>query len=135
MSHQTYMFPCVTDENTAAVAHQGTRMNRPLAIGSASGAFSSLLLTAARQWLLFQDPEPGIEPLLSCIPCPDFNLEEVPLPWIFALVGFICGLLFGPLLDLCWLAKAKWRRFILRRLQTLASEQASAKVPAYRVLA
>ena len=135
------MFPCVTDENTAAailaqaVAHQGTRMNRPLAIGSASGAFSSLLLTAARQWLLFQDPEPGIEPLLSCIPCPDFNLEEVPLPWIFALVGFICGLLFGPLLDLCWLAKAKWRRFILRRLQTLASEQASAKVPAYRVLA
>ena len=137
LRYTVYMFPCTTDENTAAVAHQGTFMNRPLAVGSASGAISSLLLTAARQWLLLQsDSDPGIDPLLNCIPCPDINIEDLHLPWVFGLIGFLCGLLFGPILDLCWLAKEKWRRFVLRRLQSLAADQPPPpKVPPYRVLA
>ena len=113
-------------------------MSRPLAIGSASGAVSSLLLSAARAWL--EDPGITIPETLgavgTCIPCPEFSRQLIEdYPWGFFLAGLLIGVFLGPLVDLLWLAKEKWRRWILRQFQSLASDSTGVRVPPFKVIA
>eukprot|EP00438_Fugacium_kawagutii_P006451 Skav204515 [mRNA] locus=scaffold3201:99100:106360:+ [translate_table: standard] len=112
-------------------------MSRPLAIGSASGAISSLILSAARAWL--EDPgipiSESIGHLGHCLPCPEFNWQLLEdYPWGFFFTGLLVGIFLGPVVDLLWLAKEKWRRWILRQFQSLATESSIQRPPAYKII-
>lgn len=88
-------------------------MDRPLAIGGISGLASSLLVTLARNFVL-EAQDQGFN-LPNCIPSSlepvQLTLEEVP--WVWFLGGLVTGLLIGPLVDLLWLWKQRWRRYVL----------------------
>ena len=89
-------------------------MDRPLAIGGTSGIVSSLLALT----LQGLSREAGIDPLpptvfAECLNnSPTLTFEDIP--WVIFLAGFICGLLFGPAVDIFWILKERWRRFVLR---------------------
>lgn len=81
--------------------------HRPLAIGGLSGVASSILVTLLRN--VAQDPTfdlPGCIP--SCLEA--VGSEEVP--WLYFGAGILVGVFVGPLVDLLWLWKQRWRRFI-----------------------
>ena len=88
-------------------------MDRPLAVGGISGIASSLLVTLARNFAL-EAQEQGYS-LPSCIPnCLEAAaLSFEDLPWVWYLAGVVTGLLIGPLVDLLWLWKQRWRRYVL----------------------
>ena len=66
-------------------------------------------------------------PVLSdCISNPP-NLED--LPWVFFFAGLACGLLLGPIVDLLWLVKERWRRFIFARIAQLQPQPPGWKSP------
>ena len=88
-------------------------MDRPLALGGVSGAVTSLLLTISKSLLHPSDfyLEKGIEVAQQVCACSAaWDIEE--LPWWFFGGGFLAGILFGPFLDLCWILRERWRRFI-----------------------
>ena len=90
------------------------RMDRPLAIGGVSGVASSIILTLLRGLTepVFEVPAPVTLPLPT-FDCPtNINLEE--LPWTIFLAGVCCGVAIGPTLDLAWVLRQRWRRFIWR---------------------
>lgn len=80
-------------------------MNRPVAVGSASGVASSLILSILGN-LARETP---FEPVVHCLDTPSgINWEEIP--WAIFLAGVLTGVLLGPLVDLVWLLRQKWRR-------------------------
>lgn len=82
-------------------------MERPVAIGSASGIFSGLLVQLARD-LTRDTPLEPVVPYLSCA-----NLESSEsFPWLVLLGGVLIGLCIGPLVDLAWLLRQRWRRWL-----------------------
>ena len=88
-------------------------MDRPLALGGVSGAVTTLLLTISKSLLHPSDfyLEKGIEVAQQVCACSGaWDIEE--LPWWFFGGGFLAGILFGPFLDLCWILRERWRRFI-----------------------
>ncbi len=88
-------------------------MDRPLAVGGLSGVASSLLVTLVRNFAL-EAQEHGISVptcIPSCLETASLSLEEIP--WLWYVGGVLTGLLIGPLVDLLWLWKQRWRRFIL----------------------
>ena len=89
-------------------------MDRPLVVGSASGVFSSVLLALVKD--LASSSEPRFEPVVTrCLDSVStFNFEEAP--WSFFVAGILVGLLVWPLLDLIWIVRAKWRRFVWRNI-------------------
>ena len=89
-------------------------MDRRIAIGGVSGVASTVVLTLVKSLLLdphLDLPVPQSLPLLECN-CPDlpFHFEDIPF-WTF-LAGIACGALIGPVLDLIWLIRQRWRRFV-----------------------
>ena len=85
-------------------------MERPLAVGSASGVVSTLAFAFLRS--LIQDHHPiEVPPLQLPVECPHIELEDIPL-WTF-LAGILCGVLLGLLIDCLSLARQRWRRFVL----------------------
>ncbi len=90
-------------------------MDRPVAIGGFSGVASTIAYTLLKG--LAEDS--AIPVNLPTLECPEIiNLESAP--WGLFLAGVGCGLLVGPALDLLWLFRQKWRRFIWR---IIAAEQ------------
>ena len=88
-------------------------MQRPIAIGGVSGAFSTLVLRLLQEATRGNQFEPVVEQCLENLPA----LESTgDIPWAIFCAGFISGLCFGPFLDLCWLVRSRWRRFVWRRL-------------------
>lgn len=89
-------------------------MERPLVVGRASGVFSSILLALVKD--LASSSEPRFEPVVTnCLESVgNFNFEEAP--WSFFVAGLLVGLFIWPLLDLVWILRAKWRRFVWRNL-------------------
>ena len=96
------------------------RMDRPVAVGGVSGILSTLVLSLLKGSLREQGlevptaiPLPAFECPLECpITCPEIKFEDIPF-WTF-LAGICAGALLGPALDLLWLARQRWRRFIFR---------------------
>lgn len=95
-------------------------MDRTVAVGSASGVASSLALALLRA---ITEVPPGFEPgirLAECLECTrDWNFED--FPWTIFAAGVLAGVLLGPLLDLLWLARQHWRRFVWASWSSLNS--------------
>ena len=108
-------------------------MPNQLAVGAAGGSFSTLVLGLVRQVLLEDRGSPF--PLPDCL-CPtgDLNLEvlEDPKVRIF-LCGLGIGIALGPCLDLLWLLRERWRRFIAS-LVSAGGAQAPSTRALYKVV-
>lgn len=85
--------------------------SRPLALGGASGLASSLLVTFLRG--LTQDYQ-GLESLPTVLPdCLEGAVTAFEdTPWLYFSAGILVGASIGPLVDLIWLWRQRWRRFI-----------------------
>ncbi len=98
-----------------------------VALGAAGGSVSTLLLGILRG-LLAEDRLPPID----CL-CPDINLDFSEHTCIlYFIAGLGVGVLLGPLVDLLWLLREKWRRFVISRL---LGEQLQTSRSLYKVLA
>lgn len=87
-------------------------MERPLVVGSASGVFSSLALAALRD-LASGSEARFVEPLSRCLECSTFPEE----PWVKTFIlGVLTGILVWPLVDILWLLRERWRRFVWRQV-------------------
>lgn len=103
-------------------------MDRQVAVGGASGFATSLALNLLRG-LLVESPLAPLDPVLTSavLDCPaTLNFEEFPVG-VF-LLGILVGLLFGPVLDLCWLVRQRWRRFVLRQFALESQPRALHRV-------
>ena len=85
-------------------------MNQPVAVGSASGVASALILPLLRN--LIQDSSLEVQPLQLPVECPNFdiNFEDIPR-WTFG-AGVLVGILLGPVVDCLSLLRQRWRRFV-----------------------
>ncbi len=97
--------------------------HRPLAIGGLSGVASTFLLNLLRN--AAQDP---ILDLPACIPSCLEGASSEDLPWVYFGAGIAVGILVGPLIDLLWLWKQRWRRFIWQQAAPSSSSRALHKV-------
>lgn len=107
-------------------------MPNQLAVGATGGAFTSLLLGLSKQLL----EDKGLEcvcPTVSEL-CPTIDFEDLldhpNIFWLF--LGILIGILSGPLLDILWLLRGRWRRFVSRQIFGLACS--SPGKPTYRVV-
>ena len=107
-------------------------MPSQLAVGAAGGTFSTLVLSLLKQVLL-EDRVPPYIPECLC-PVSDWQLEffEDPKVRIF-FVGLGLGIALGPCLDLLWLLRERWRRFI-SSLLTGGGSGASSTRALYKVV-
>ena len=99
--------------------------------GIGSGVASSIALALLRT--LTFDPAALERHLPDCLPqiqewldCSPINLSEVP--WVIFGAGVLCGLLAGPVLDVIWLLRQRWRRLILRHIVLERSSRSLHKV-------
>ncbi len=103
-----YMCPCFAElKYLQAFWGQAPWMDRPVAIGSASGVFSGLLFQLARD--LTRDTP--LEPVVPYLNCPVFE-NSGNFSWLVFGAGIAVGLCIGPAVDLAWLLRQKWRRWI-----------------------
>lgn len=88
-------------------------MDRTVAVGSASGVVSSLAVSFLRA-LQHSDPSAFFEPVSLAADCLErgatLNFEDFPVGVFLA--GVITGILIGPFIDLLWIIKQRWRRFV-----------------------
>lgn len=94
------------------------QMPESLALGAAGGSASTLLLSFLSTLL----EKEALPRAADCF-CPqlreldwDFDLEH-PQFWIF-IAGLVVGLCIGPLLDVLWIVRNRWQRFVWSRLGT-----------------
>ena len=81
----------------------------PLAVGGVSGVATSLIVTFLRS--LARDPV--FESLPVELPtCLEGPLAFEDTPWFFFAAGIAVGVCIGPAIDLLWLWRQRWRRFI-----------------------
>lgn len=108
-------------------------MDRPVVVGSASGLLSSLALTLLKG--LSEHPIQPLDVLNHCLECaPSVNFED--FPWAIFGAGLLCGLAIGPLLDLAWVIRERWRRFIWNQVAlTQNPPYPSSSRPLHKVLA
>ncbi len=85
-------------------------MDRPLVVGGASGLISSVVLTFLRG--IQDQPLESLARGLECLPC----LCEESQPWGYFIAGILCGLLVGPVIDIAWVVRQRWRRFLANQL-------------------
>ena len=98
-----------------------------VALGAAGGSVSTLLLGILRG-LVIEDKLPAFD----CI-CPDIRLDFLEHPAsVYFVIGLVTGVLLGPCVDLVWLLREKWRRFVIARL---LGEQLQSSRALYKVLA
>lgn len=91
-------------------SHRLKWMNQPVAVGSASGVASTLILTLLRN--LLQDTSLEVQPLQLRVDCPSFDINFEDIPWWTFGGGVLVGILLGPLVDCLSLLRQRWRRFI-----------------------
>lgn len=107
-------------------------MDRPLAVGGVSGVATSLVYSFLLSLYHEFESHPGPLPIpsLSCpLDCPGLQLEDINI-WIF-LAGVLVGCCIGPVIDLLYLFKQRWRRWIWR---AVAREEHSTRA-LHKVLA
>lgn len=106
-------------------------MPNQLAIGAAGGSVSTFVISLLHTLLTAEEPRLNFQlPELDCV-CPSNLWEDQPhIPWFLG--GILCGLLSGPILDLLWVCRERWRRFILARL--LVPSTAPSQRHLYKVL-
>lgn len=104
------------------------------AIGATSGSVSALLLRLLSEGLSTTVPFP------DCPICPDCALTELLASPVFEKLdipslglGLIIGLLLGPLLDICFLARQAWRAWIRNQLSAVAAAQHRRAEPLYKL--
>lgn len=106
-------------------------MDRPVALGGAGGVVSSLLFSLLRQVYLDLDTQVPIHLPLNCpIECPEFAWDDINW-WVF-LAGLGVGLTAGPLIDLLYILRQRWRRWIWR---LAARDQETTSRALHKVLA
>ena len=106
-------------------------MPNQLAVGAAGGSLSTFVLSLLHHLVIQSDPGISI-PDLTCN-CPEFNLDWENYSQLIILgAGIALGLGLGFLLDLLWVVKERWRRFVLRRLAI--SQSPSSNRPVHKVL-
>lgn len=117
----------LSNELAKAFLDQAPFMERPLALGGLSGVASSLLVSFLHSFALeTRDHGLGHIPIPTCLEAPTLQLEEIP--WLWFLSGVAFGfLLLGLLIDLLWLLKQRWRRYILEQA-TVPTSRALHKV-------
>ena len=94
-------------------------MERSLAVGATSGSLSAILFRFLSSAL--DSPCPVFD--CDCPVCSDFPALIIQKLDIFSLlVGIICGLLIGPILDLVHLVRQSWVVWLRPRLTQLAEE-------------
>ena len=104
-------------------------MPERLAVGAASGTVSALLVSLA-QGLLANPPYLPEDITCSCPTFwPPLGFERAGFELFLA--GLLLGLLAGPLLDIAWVVRDRWRRLILGLLTGGRSVRAPGS---YRVL-
>ena len=97
-------------------------------IGSASGVFSSLALAILRDFS--GGFEPKLEHLGNCLEA--LQPEEDKVWWFLA--GLAVGVSVWPLVDLLWLLREKWRRYIWRQLGSQVVSGGNSR-PCYKIIA
>ncbi len=103
-------------------------MERPLALGAASGSFSAVLIQLLSGLA-------SVDPLVGCPDCPVcvdqlLRWESLDLPSLIA--GLILGLLLGPIFDLIQLLRQSWKVWLQSKL--IALERGDTKAPLYKLL-
>lgn len=106
-------------------------MPNQLAVGAAGGSLSTFVLSLLHHLVIQSDPGIAI-PDITC------NCPELQLDWdnysqliIFG-SGIALGLGLGLFLDLLWVVKERWRRFLLGRL--VGSQPPTRNLPLHKVL-
>ena len=116
-------FECLLLEESLA------QMPQSLALGAAGGSASTLLLGVLR----YLASEEVLPPVPDCF-CPStttIDLEfQQPQAYVF-LAGLVLGLLAGPIVDLVWIVREKWRRFVWARL---GATSGVAQKPYYKII-
>ena len=99
------------------------------AVGATSGSISALLLRLLSEGF---PANLGAPVLPDCPLCPELTLGDLLASPILErldigslLFGILIGLLLGPLLDLCFLARQAWRTWIRTSLAFLAKQHKS----------
>ena len=105
------------------------QMPKSLALGAAGGSASTFLLGVLR----YLAHEEVLPPVPECF-CPEtttIDLEfQQPQVYVF-LAGLSLGVLLGPIVDLVWILREKWRRFVWARL---GATHGPLQKPYYKVL-
>ena len=97
-------------------------MERSLAVGATSGSLPAILFRFLSSALDL--PCPAFDCDCDCPVCFDFPALIIQKLDIFSLlVGIICGLLMGPILDLVHLVRQSWVVWLRFRLNQLAEER------------
>ncbi len=104
-------------------------MEKPLAVGAASGSVSAILLSVLGH--LAAEPLPPF----SCPECPlglesVLSWEHIDLPSLA--LGILVGLLLCPTVDLIQLFRQSWRVWLHSRLSAL--ERAEPRSSLYKIL-
>ncbi len=121
---------------TAALLEERCMDGRPLALGGAGGVVSTLLVSFLRGVSQEVDLSVAAEVLGNrCAEFPQPTSED--LPWIFLAVGFVAGVCLGPCIDICWLLRQRWRRFVWYQVtsNTGTLQQSPQNRPLFKVLA
>lgn len=84
-------------------------MDRPVAVGSASGVLSGLIVQLARDFAR----DTPLEPVVPFLDCPAIEITDSSW-WLTFLAGILVGVCIGPAVDLLWLIRQRWRRWIWR---------------------
>ena len=104
-------------------------MPNQIALEAAGGSFSALVLSLIRH-LAFRDPLPPLPLNLDCV-CPTLGIDWEQPAIQFFLAGLQIGILLGPAIDLLWLIRERWRRFVLT---SLYSNSSGTNKPLFKVV-
>jgi hypothetical protein len=105
-----------------------------------AGLVASLLTLAGRELLSALSPTAAPVQIVpqerfeECPVCPDVHILDIQGHSISVvtciIIAFLGGLALGPLLDLCWVSRAGWRRVIRAIERDIDVPQTRASLPA-----
>lgn len=104
-------------------------MPNQVALGAAGGSLSALFLSVARHFVL-QESAPPLPLNFDCI-CPALGIDLDQPAIQFFLAGLLVGILLGPAIDILWLIRERWRRFVLANLY---AGTGTSKQPLFKVV-
>ena len=110
------MLRWLTSDLVEAISGSQLMPDHPLVVGAAGGSIGSLLFGLARQ--LLEDPyryDPALHSVKERLCGLDLDLGDRQVIQVF-LLGLLAGILLGPLIDLFWICRERWRRFVLARV-------------------